>query len=306
MPVETAPLPRKVLVGDRVVTLRRLVPADVDGLEALYRSLPGQDRYQRFFTEGFPPRRTLERYVAVLDRPGWGVVAVAGDGSIVGEAGYARLAGGDGEFGITVAAEWRGLGTALLDTIVTEAARAGVPSLQADVVADNRAMLALAAKRGYALIHIPDHTVVRITLGTQTPVPPWPAGTPSPRLLVETPGWQWRAASEAEAAGFHVVSCRGPSSFGTDRCPALQGQDCPLVGQCDAVVVSLPADDPSRGALVPAHRGRHPRIPVFLQAPAGEPPPAWLPDGVTVLPAHATPDEMVSALTTALAGAQPR
>src|SRR5439155_18777592 len=181
MPVETAPLPRRVLLGDRDVRLRRLVPADVDGLEALYRSLPGQDRYQRFFTEGFPPRRTLERYVALLDQSGWGVVAEIGDGSIVGEAGYARLAGGDGEFGITVAAEWRGLGTALLDTIVTEAARAGVPSLQADVVADNRAMLALAAKRGYALIHIPDRTVVRITLGTQTPVPPWPAGTPSPR-----------------------------------------------------------------------------------------------------------------------------
>jgi hypothetical protein len=36
-------------------------------------------------------------------------------------------------------------------------------------------MLALAAKRGFALVHIPDYTVVRIALGTATAVPAWPA-----------------------------------------------------------------------------------------------------------------------------------
>src|SRR5947209_7154783 len=180
------PLPRTLVLGDRSVTLRGLEPADIDGLEALYRSLPPGDRYQRFFTECAPPRRTVERYAALLAGPGSGVVALADDGRIVAEAGYARLTGGDGEFGITVAGGWRGLGTALLDAVVRQAAVGGVPSLQADVLAGNRAMLALAAKRGYALVHVPDHSVVRIVIGVETPVPPWPAATPSPRLLVET------------------------------------------------------------------------------------------------------------------------
>jgi len=250
------PLPRTVTAARGTVTLRRLGPADVDGLDALYRSLPAQDRYQRFFTEAGPTRRTLERYVALLDRPGAGVVAVAGDGSIVAEAGYARLAGGDGEFGITVAAGWRGLGTVLLDAVVALAAEAGVAGLQADVLAGNRAMLALAAKQGYALIHIPDRSVVRLIMGTDGPVPPWPAGTPSPRLLVETPAGQWRGAPAAEAAGLHVVSCRGPGSPAPGRCPVLDGRPCPLVEGCDAVVVALPAGDPARPALLRAHRRR--------------------------------------------------
>jgi len=298
---KTPLLPRWLVLGDRTVTLRRLVSTDVGGLNALYRSLPSQDRYRRFFTEAGPPRRTVERYVALLDQPGFGVVAVTGDGSIVGEAGYARLAGGDGEFGITVAADWRGLGSVLLDSIAQHAVLAGVPGLQADVLYDNQAMLTLAAKRGYALIHTPDRTVIRIIIGTATPVPAWPADTPRPRLLVETSAWQWRAAPEADAAGFHIISCRGPSSFRNGRCPALHGQACPLVEGSDAVVVALPADDPSRGALTTIHRFCHAHVPVFFQKAAGEERPAWVPDGMPTLTAAASPAQLVEALHAAVA-----
>jgi len=260
----TPALPRTFVHGDRTVTLRRLVSSDVDGLEALYRSLPVPDRHRRFFTDAAPPRRTVERYAALLDDPGFGVVAVADDGRIVAEAGYARPAGGDGEFGITVAGEWRGLGSVLLDRITAQAAMAGVRSLQADVLPANAAMLRLAAKRGYAVIHTADRTVLRIIIGTDSTVPSWPADTAAPRLLVETSGGSWRAAADAEAAGFHVLSCPGPTVIRTGRCPVLHGEACPLVEGCDAVVVALPPDhDPA--ALARRHRSRHARLPVFVQ-----------------------------------------
>ena len=293
-------LPRRLAHGQRMVTLRPLVPSDIDGLGEFYRSLPRQDRHWRFFTNAAPPRRTVERYVALLGQPGWGVVAVTDDGAIVGEAGYARPTGGDGEFGITVAADWRGLGSVLLDSITQHAALSGV-GLQADVLYDNRAMLALAAKRGYALIHTPDPSVLRITIGTATSVPAWPAGTPSPRLLVETSASRWRWAAAAEAAGFHIVCCPGASAFRNGRCPALQGQGCPLVEGSDAVVVALPADDPSRAALVAIHRFCPARVPVVLQEPAGGEPPPRTPDGMPSFPATASAAEVVEALQAAVA-----
>lgn len=279
--------------------VRRLAPADLNGLRALYRSLSDRDRYQRFFTEA-PPDRAIERYVTLLGERGFGVVATDDADRIVGEAGYLLLAEGDAEFGITVAADWRGLGHTLLDTITDHAAQAGVPSLQADVLADNQAMRSLAAKRGYALIHSADYTVLRITMGTAAPVPSWPSGTPHPRLLVETPAWRWRGASQADAAGFHVVSCPGPSSFRNGHCPPLHGQPCPLVDGADAVVVALSPDDRNRGALTPIHRFCHADVPVFLQEVAGEGPPAWLPGGLPTFPATASPDEIVEALQAAV------
>lgn len=274
------------------VTLRRLAPSDIDGLEALYRSLPPSERYQRFFTEA-PRRGTLEGYAGILTSRGFGVVAVSDDGTVVGEAGYAPLAGGDGEFGITVAPDCRGLGHVLLDAVVDHAAAAGVPALQADVLADNLAMLRLAAKRGYARLDTGDHRILRILIGTATPVPPWPAGTPHPRLLVESPGCSWRGAIEAHIAGLQLIYCPGPSSLRPGHCPALHGRPCPLVEGADAVVVALRADDPSRGALTPIHRFCHAHIPVLLQEGPGEGRPAWLPDDMSTLPADASPTEII-------------
>lgn len=284
-------------------TFRRLVADDIDGLRALFRSLSNHDRYLRFFAE-VPNRQVVERYVTLLCERGSGVVAVDGGGRIVGEAGYVLLGSGDAEFGITVAPEARGIGHVLLDSIVDHARRQGVACLQADVLTENRPMRALAAKRGYALAHTDDYTVLRIIIGTATPVPPWPADTPRPRLLVETPAWRWRGASWAEEAGFHVVSCPGPSSMRNHRrCPALSGQPCPLVEGADAIVVALSPEDPSRGALTPIHRFCHARVPVFLQQAAGEERPAWLPDGVPALRASASPAEIVDSLTAALPSA---
>lgn len=282
------------------VTVRRLVADDLEGLDSLYRSLTHQDRYLRFFTE-VPSPRTVERYVSLLCERGSGVVAVDGAGRIVGEAGYVLRAEGDAELGITVAPASRGIGHLLLDSILEQAREDGVASLQADVLTENRAMCALAVKRGYALIHTDDYAALRILMGTATAVPPWPRGTPHPRLLVETPAWRWRGASAAEQAGFHVVSCPGPSSLRNRRCPALSGGACPLVEGADAVVVALAPEDPNRGALTPIHRFCHSRIPVFLQEAAGEQRPAWLPDSLPTIPASASPYEIVESLRSAMA-----
>ena len=281
-------------------TLRQLVAGDFEGLDTLYRSLSYHDRYLRFFTDA-PGPGTVERYVTRLCERGFGVVAHDDRGRIVGEAGYVLLDSGDAEFGITVAPDWRGIGHVLLDSIVDHARRHGVACLQADVLTENHAMCALAAKRDYALVHIDDYTVLRIIIGTATPVPPWPADTPHPRLLVETPAWRWRGAPAAEEAGFHIVSCPGPSSLRNRRCPALSGQACPLVEGADAVVVALSPEDPNRGALTPIHRFCHAPVPVFLQEAPGEERPTWLPDGVAAFRASASHAEIAESLRSAVA-----
>jgi hypothetical protein len=188
----------------------------------------------------------------------------------------------------------------LLDAIVEQAAAAGVPALQADVLADNRAMLRLAAKRGHARLDTGDHRVLRILIGTATSVPPWPDGAPHPRLLVETPGRSWRAATEAAAAGLHLIYCPGPSSVLPGHCPAFHGRPCPLVEGADAVVVSLRADDRSRGALTPIHRFCHAHVPVLLQEAPGEGLPAWLPDGMPTLRADASPADIIRTVARSL------
>ncbi|HLF40842.1 MAG TPA: hypothetical protein VI854_05125, partial [Acidimicrobiia bacterium] len=79
-------------------------------------------------------------------------------------------------------------------------------------------------------------------------------------------------------------------------CPVLQGGRCPLVDGADAVVVALPAGDPSSGALVPIHRFCHPDIPVCYETAVGDEAPAWLPSGVPTLSRSTPPDAVVATL----------
>ena len=111
----------------------------------------------------------------------------------------------------------------------------------------------------------------------------------------------WTRTEQTEAAGFHVVSCPGPSSLRNRHCPALSGRACPLVEGADAVVVALAPEDPNRGALTPIHRFCHSRIPVLLQEAAGEQRPVWLPDGLPTIPGNASPYEIVESLRAAMA-----
>jgi hypothetical protein len=194
-------------------------------------------------------------------------VAVVDEGlpakRLVAEAGYVRLPNGNGEFAITVARDRRGwLGSFLLDLLIGEAAARGVANLEADVLTENTAMMALARKRRYATDGDPDFSVVHVVIGTTRAGPVW-EGPRGRRLLVEKPGGRWAMRRDAVRAGFTVMAC----GYRGDRCPALLGVPCPLAEEADAIIVAFPQSDPRGHALLKAHEELHGSVPVVVEVP---------------------------------------
>jgi hypothetical protein len=161
------------LAGRRTLTIRTVTQADVGGLNALFEGLADEDRYFRFFGLSHPGRKFLEQMTRAEQEGGYRLVAIVSppEDRLVAEAGYAILPDGNGEFALTVAAGWRGwLGPYLLDAIAAAAAARGVPNLQADILASNIRMLALVAKRGYAVLGR-EGPEVRVAIDAAAPRP---------------------------------------------------------------------------------------------------------------------------------------
>ena len=168
-------LPRVVtLPRDRKLTVRPVTPNDVDGLQSLYGVLSIDDLHRRFFSVYRPSRELLDKWAHLDDTSGFGLVAVISNGTeqIVGHATYGLMPDGAGDFGIVVAADWRcWLGSYLLDALVEAAAERGVPDLQADILLENRPMLALVRSRGYVKLGRPDWSILRVMISTTEPLP---------------------------------------------------------------------------------------------------------------------------------------
>ncbi len=261
---------RTELPGGRLLVVRPMGPADVDGLQALYAGLDDDARYRRFFAVYRPGRDWFERMAAVADRGGLGLVAmVAGpsaEPAIVGDATLEPLANGDGELAITVDRAWRGwLGPYLLDALIDAAAQAGFSNVEADVLCSNLPMLSLIRCRSYAVMPKDEWTVMRLVLATDgAATPRWPDGDGGRRVLVEGAGGRWRGAAAAEAAGLQVLGCPGPE--GRRRaCPALAGAPCPLAAHADAIVVNHPPDSEQWQRLREVHATLHPGVPVLVE-----------------------------------------
>jgi RimJ/RimL family protein N-acetyltransferase len=300
-------LPRRIDLGDgRALVLRHGSKDDVDALIALYRTLSDDDIYLRFFTGRRPDRRLFEHMVA-LEPDGGALLVVEledptaeGPTRIVADAWYSLLPNGNGELAITVEDAWRGwLGPLLLDALLDVAASRGVPNLEADVLLRNRAMLALARRRGCVRVG-DDGSTVRVELPTRGELPTWPPGAAHPRVLVEG-HTSWRAHDAARRAGMEVVVCPGPAAR-RRGCPLLEGGTCPLVEGADAIVVSLAARDTRLAELARRHSSQPPAVPVIVEVGAAAPPP----EGVRVV--RATEDEkaIVAAVRDALADAADR
>ena len=262
------------LPGGRTLTVRPSTPGDVEGLRLLYEGLSIDDRYRRFFNAWHPSREFLGRWASVAERGGFGLVAVEGDarrpgtvaGVVVGEAAYTPLPDGDGELALAVASEWRGwLGHYLLDALLTAAAARGIPNLQADILLENRPMLALVRARGYAVLDHSNLTTVRVTIGAATRVPTWPDGHDRPRVLVETPSGQWHAEAAVRSAGYRVVGCPEPFPGARSHCPVLAGATCPLAADADVVVFGLRADDPRSEVVLGAQVARSADVPLCAE-----------------------------------------
>lgn len=261
---------RAELPGSRVLVVREVRESDAPDLVALYAALGDDDLYRRFFSAHPPPKRFVEQMTKVGQRRGLGLVALIqrpGDADrLVGEAFYEMLPDGNGELGITVAADARGwVGPYLLDALLEGAAARGVPNVEADVLVTNQRMLTMLRHRGLAILgHDEQPAIVRVVVATAGRVPSWPASHRRPRLLLEVPSGRWRAEQAARSAGFEVVTCPGP--LGRTECPALRGQPCPLAAGAD-VIVDAVGDEPGR-QLLDSHRRRYPSVPVCIEFPA--------------------------------------
>jgi RimJ/RimL family protein N-acetyltransferase len=134
--------------GD-VVRIRQVRPDDGPALIRAYANLGEQSRYRRFFTV-MPelPEATLKAAVEVDHVNHEALVAVPVlSAEIVAECRFIRLPDqpDTAEIGVTVVDAWqgRGLGSALLARLSERAAEAGIDYFTAEVLAENRTMLAL-------------------------------------------------------------------------------------------------------------------------------------------------------------------
>jgi len=139
--------------GD-VVRMRQVQPDDAPALVRAYANLGEQSRYRRFFTV-MPelPEATLKAAVEVDHTDHEALVAVPLlSTEIVGECRFIRLPDqpDTADVGVTVVDAWqgRGLGSALLARLSERALEAGIEYFTAEVLAENRTMLALLPSLG--------------------------------------------------------------------------------------------------------------------------------------------------------------
>ncbi|HYS36983.1 MAG TPA: GNAT family N-acetyltransferase, partial [Pseudonocardiaceae bacterium] len=142
---------RGVLADGRVVVLRPLNPEDQNAVLRLHEELPERDRYFRFFGP-LPPRLAdlVLGMTAPVDTHHGSMGAFDGDG-LIGMAHYETL--GDStsaEIALAVSrtAQAHGVGTLLLEHLISLARRHGVRRFVAEVLAENGAMLRMLHDSG--------------------------------------------------------------------------------------------------------------------------------------------------------------
>lgn len=137
------------------VWVRPIEPADGPELRRAFEHLSAQSRYRRFFT-GMPTLSdAMVRQLTEVDHlDEEALVAVPDEGSrtIVGVARFVRDRHdpATADLAITVADEWhgQGLGSALLSLLSRRASEVGIRHFTADMLAENRAVLALVRSAG--------------------------------------------------------------------------------------------------------------------------------------------------------------
>lgn len=141
------PLAVTALAGGEEVVIWTSSIRDTDGLRDMFRRSSLETIYRRFHSP-YPqvPEWALAYLTGGDQRNGESLIAVAGK-DIVGHAMYVPTGGGRAaEVAVVVEDAWqrKGIGSLLLRKLAVEAGRRGVEVFTAEVLAENRPMLALA------------------------------------------------------------------------------------------------------------------------------------------------------------------
>jgi len=191
---------RALLVDGTVVRLRELHEADAPLVAAFYRQLPVYDRFLRFFSAGALP---AEEDLTFPRGPGDVSLGAFRGKTLVGVAQC--VATGDpstAEVALAVAQaeQAHGVGTLLLEHVVSRARRAGVRRFVADVLAENGRVRQVLADIGLPLLRRVDDGQVHVgcrATGRSTSCLSPPTWQCCACLRRRCPGWP----SSAGAAG---------------------------------------------------------------------------------------------------------
>jgi acetyltransferase len=159
----------------RQVTIRRILPTDINALRTFFAALSQATRRLRFHNPiNELPEPLLREFTMANHGAHVAFVAEVHDGpvdqpaTLVAEARYVRNEDSESaEFALVVADNWRriGLGTTLTRILAQRARFAGVRRLWGEVLEDNKAMRGLARSLGAQLSRaIGSGQIVRLSL----------------------------------------------------------------------------------------------------------------------------------------------
>lgn len=141
------------LTDGRSVWIRPIAPADAAGVQSFIGRLSIASRYQRFFLAYRElPGDALDRIVGADQQHEVVLLAFAVDSDagdeVVGLVQYADDLPDGAEVAVVVSDQWRraGLATRMLQSLAAIALDHGVAQVQAEILRENTAALALAAK----------------------------------------------------------------------------------------------------------------------------------------------------------------
>ena len=148
----------KALDDGTLVSFRPMRPTDEPRMWDFFHSLSKQTRHYRFMSDRTQmPRRQIQDSVFVDDREEMAIVGTIPEAcgeEIIAVGGYYLNAGTNrAEVAFIVRDRWqnRGIGTFLLKYLATVARGQGIAGFTAEVLVDNRAMLAVLRKSGFRI-----------------------------------------------------------------------------------------------------------------------------------------------------------
>lgn len=145
------------------LTIRPLVPADIERMRHAFEVGDSESIRRRFLTGAPPSGETQLHYLVDIDyQQRMALLGLDTDGNSVGIARYEGLESeGTAEIAIVVAPEWRkhGIGGLLVEALEPPAKRCGINRFVAGYLPDNRAIADLLGELGYGNRRLEDGLV---------------------------------------------------------------------------------------------------------------------------------------------------